>query len=90
MKEEINAHNSVLDLIGNTPLQIEIELIHPQSHKSKNTNSEHLNKYYKCFEEIKDEKYDGLIITGAPVENMDFEEVDYWSELKRIMEWIVL
>lgn len=77
----------LLRLIGNTPLQIEIELLHTKTHLSKNTSEEHLIKFYKTFDDIKHEKFDGLIITGAPVEQMDFEEVNYWEELKKIMEW---
>ncbi|MDD4251503.1 MAG: homoserine O-succinyltransferase, partial [Candidatus ainarchaeum sp.] len=67
--------------------QIEITLIHPKSHTSKNTSKEHLITFYKTFSELKNEKFDGLIITGAPVEHMNFEEVDYWKELTQIMEW---
>jgi homoserine O-succinyltransferase/O-acetyltransferase len=77
----------LLRLIGNTPLQIEIELLHTKTHMSKNTSEEHLIKFYKTFDDIKHEKFDGLIITGAPVEQMEFEEVNYWEELKEIMEW---
>lgn len=77
----------LLRLIGNTPLQIEIELLHTKTHVSKNTSEEHLIKFYKTFDDVKHEKFDGLIITGAPVEQMKFEEVNYWEELKEIMEW---
>lgn len=77
----------LLRLIGNTPLQIEIELLHTKTHLSKNTSEEHLIKFYKTFDDVKHEKFDGLIITGAPVEQMAFEEVNYWEELKKIMEW---
>lgn len=77
----------LLRLIGNTPLQIEIELLHTKTHMSKNTSEEHLIKFYKTFDDIKYQKFDGLIITGAPVEQMEFEEVNYWEELKEIMEW---
>jgi len=77
----------LLRLIGNTPLQIEIELLHTKTHVSKNTSEEHLIKFYKTFDDVKHEKFDGLIITGAPVEQMPFEEVNYWEELKEIMEW---
>ena len=74
-------------MLGNTPLQIEIELMKTSSHNSKNTSAEHLLTFYKTFDEIKGRKFDGMIITGAPVELMEFEEVDYWEELCEIMEW---
>lgn len=74
-------------LLGNTPLQVRLELMHTTSHKSKNTSQEHLLSFYKSFEELKHRKFDGMIITGAPVELMDFEDVDYWQELTEIMEW---
>lgn len=74
-------------MLGNTPLQIEIELMKTSSHDSKNTSAEHLLTFYKTFDEIKGRKFDGMIITGAPVELMEFEEVDYWEELCEIMEW---
>lgn len=77
----------LLRLIGNTPLQIEIELLHTKTHLSKNTSEEHLIKFYKTFDDVKHEKFDGLVITGAPVEQMAFEEVNYWGELEEIMEW---
>lgn len=65
--------------LGNTPLQVELELIHTKSHQSKNTSTQHLLDFYKTFSEVKNKKYDGLIITGAPVEQMEFEEVEYWQ-----------
>lgn len=77
----------LLRLLGNTPLQIDITLLRPASHESKNTSSEYLNTFYKTFDEISEEKFDGMIITGAPVEQMPFEEVTYWQELTDIMEW---
>jgi homoserine O-succinyltransferase len=77
----------ILRLIGNSPLQVDIDLMHPDSHNSKNTSEEHLIKFYNTFDEIKSNNYDGMIITGAPVENLKFEEVDYWEELKKIMDW---
>lgn len=79
--------SQLLRLLGNTPLQIEAILLHPITHKSKNTSREHLDAFYKCFSEIKEHKFDGMIITGAPVENLDFEQVNYWQELKEIMDW---
>lgn len=87
MPTKIQTETQLLRLIGNTPLQIEVDLLYPRNHKSKNTSQEHLNAFYKTFEEIKDKKYDGMIITGAPIEHLDFEEIDYWEELKGIMEW---
>nr|WP_307989395.1 homoserine O-succinyltransferase [uncultured Niameybacter sp.] len=77
----------LLRLLGNTPLQIDITLLRPASHESKNTSSEYLNTFYKTFDEVNHEKFDGMIITGAPVEQMPFEEVTYWQELADIMEW---
>ena len=73
--------------LSNTPLQVDVVFVNVSSHKSKNTSTSHLNKFYVSFEEIKDQRFDGFIITGAPVEQMPFEEVDYWEELKEIMEW---
>lgn len=74
-------------LLGNTPLQVELELLTMESHKSKNTSEEHMLAFYKTFAQVKDRKFDGMIITGAPVEKLPFEEVDYWKELCEIMEW---
>ena len=84
-KEE--TETQLLRLLGNSPLQINIELLQAVSHKSKNVSEIHMLKFYKTFHEIKDNKYDGMIITGAPVETMAFEDVDYWEELCTIMEW---
>ncbi|HOT63770.1 MAG TPA: homoserine O-succinyltransferase [Treponemataceae bacterium] len=77
----------LLRLLGNTPLQIEITLLTMASHVSSNTSQEYLNAFYRTFESVRDQKFDGLVITGAPVENMPFDEVDYWPELVSIMEW---
>ncbi|MBR3751360.1 MAG: homoserine O-succinyltransferase [Clostridia bacterium] len=77
----------LLRLIGNTPLQVDITLLHPASYTSKNTPPEHLNSFYRTFADIKDTKFDGLIITGAPVEKKDFEDVLYWDELKQLIKW---
>ena len=74
-------------LLGNTPLQVELEFLQMSSHESKNIDKEHLISFYKTFEDVKDQKFDGMIITGAPVEQMPFEDVDYWHELCSIMEW---
>lgn len=87
MPTKIATETQLARLLGNSPLQVELELLHTKSHISKNTPSEHLLNFYKTFDEIKHEKFDGLVITGAPVENMEFEEVNYWEELKEIMEW---
>lgn len=87
MPTKITTETQLLRLVGNTPLQVEIDLLNPKTHESKNTSEEHLMTFYKSFDEVKDQKFDGLIITGAPVEQMNFEEVDYWDELKEIMEW---
>lgn len=77
----------LLRALSNTPLQVDITLMHTTSHTSRNTSSAHLNKFYVTFSEISEKHYDGMIITGAPVEMMPFEEVDYWTELTSIMEW---
>ena len=77
----------LIRLLSNTPLQIDLTLVRPISHECKNTSREYLENFYKTFDEIKEEKYDGMIITGAPVEQMPFEQVHYWEELKQIMEW---
>ncbi len=74
-------------LLGNSPLQVEMELICTKTHNSKNTAKSHLNAFYGHFEDVKDKKFDGMIITGAPVEQLEFEQVDYWDELCEIMEW---
>lgn len=87
MPTKITTETQILRLLGNSPLQVDIILLHPESHKSKNTDEEHLMTFYKTFSEIKDRKFDGMIITGAPVEQLDFDQVDYWQELKEIMEW---
>ena len=87
MPTKVETETQFVRLLGNTPLQVELELLHTKTHKSKNTSQEHLLTFYKTFEEVKDKKFDGLVITGAPVELMDFEEVEYWEELKEIMEW---
>lgn len=85
IKQETEVH--LLRLLSNTPLQIDITLVRPLSHESKNTSIEYLSTFYKTFEEIEAENYDGMIITGAPVEQYEFEEVTYWKELTRFMEW---
>ena len=87
MPTKIDTETQLARVLGNTPLQIELELIAPASHVSKNTAQEHMLTFYKSFEDVKHRSFDGLVITGAPVELMDFEEVDYWPELCEIMEW---
>jgi homoserine O-succinyltransferase len=87
MPTKIVTETQILRLIGNSPLQVDVVLLHPKSHVSKNTPQEHLIQFYRHFDDVKDQKFDGLIITGAPVETLEFEEVDYWEELTRIMEW---
>ncbi len=87
MPTKIQTETQLLRLLGNTPLQVETTLIRTASYESKNTQKEHLESFYTTFDQVKDKKFDGMIITGAPVENLDFEEVDYWEELKEIMEY---
>ncbi|MBE6606773.1 MAG: homoserine O-succinyltransferase [Ruminococcaceae bacterium] len=87
MPLKIDTETQLSRLLGNSPLQVEIELICTKSHNSKNVSPGHLQSFYKHFDDVKDNKYDGMIITGAPVEHLKFEEVDYWSELCEIMEW---
>ncbi|MBE6958928.1 MAG: homoserine O-succinyltransferase [Ruminococcaceae bacterium] len=87
MPTKIATETQLSRLLGNTPLQVNLELMHTSSHKPKNVSQEHLLSFYKSFDELKDRKFDGMVITGAPVELMEFEEVDYWDELCRIMEW---
>ena len=87
MPKKIETETQFSRLLGNTPLQVELELIHTKSHLSKNVSQEHLLSFYKTFDDVCDRNFDGMIITGAPVEQMPFEEVEYWEELCRIMEW---
>jgi homoserine O-succinyltransferase len=87
MPTKIVTETQMLRLLSNTPLQIEIDLLQAATHVSKNTSSEHLLQFYKTFDEIKQNRYDGMVITGAPVEQLPFEEVDYWPELCEIMKW---
>ena len=81
MPKKIETETQILRLLSNTPLQVDIELVQTATHKSKNTSQEHLIKFYKVFDDIKDDRFDGLIITGAPIEHMPYEDVDYWNEL---------
>ena len=87
MPTKITTETQLSRLLGNTPLQVRLELMHTSTHVAKNTAQEHLLNFYRTFDELKDRKFDGMVITGAPVEQMDFEQVDYWPELCRIMEW---
>ena len=87
MPTKIVTETQLSRMLGNTPLQVHLELMMLSSHKPKNTPEEHLLAFYKTFDELKDRKFDGMVITGAPVENMPFEDVSYWEELTRIMEW---
>ena len=87
MPTKVATETQLTRLLGNTPLQVRLELMHMSSHKSKNVSEEHLLTFYKTFDELKDRKFDGMVITGAPVENLAFEDVDYWEELCQIMEW---
>ena len=87
MPTKVDTETQLLRLIGNTPLQVEVELIQMKSHESTHVAPEHMLKFYKYFEDIKDRNFDGMIITGAPIELLPFEEVEYWDELCEIMEW---
>jgi homoserine O-succinyltransferase len=87
MPTKITTETQLLRLLGNTALQVEVTLVRTGTHQSKNTPEEHLLTFYQTFDQIRDQKFDGLIITGAPVEQMVFEEVDYWKELQEIMDW---
>lgn len=87
MPTKIVTETQLLRKLSNSPLQVEVELLQMASHTSQNTDADHLSSFYTTFDKIKDRKFDGMIITGAPVENYDFTDVDYWPELCRIMEW---
>lgn len=87
MPTKQTTETQILRLLGNTPLQVDIELLQMATHRSKNTSPEHMLKFYKTFDDIKYEKFDGMIVTGAPVEQLEFEQVDYWPELCEIFEW---
>ena len=87
MPLKIVTETQILRCLSNTPIQIEVDLIQTKTYHSKNTPEDHLLTFYKTFDDIRDQKYDGFIITGAPIENMPFEEVEYWDELVRIMDW---
>ncbi len=87
MPTKIVTETQLLRKLSNSPLQVEVELMRPSSHRSLNTDEEHLSSFYTTFDQIRHRKYDGMIITGAPVENLDFTDVDYWPELTEIMDW---
>ena len=89
MPTKETTETQLLRLIGNTPLQLEAVLFHPKTHISKNTSADHLESFYKTFDDIKDEQYDGFIITARLSNILPFEEVTYWEELKEIMDWTV-
>lgn len=87
MPDKITTEIQLLRLIGNTPLQINVTFIKTKTHKSKNVSKKHLKEFYKTFDEIKYKKFDGLIVTGAPIEHLKFEEINYWEELKEVLDW---
>ncbi len=88
MPKKIETETQISRLLGNSPLQVDLEFLHTKSHNSKNTSAEHLFAFYKTFDDVKDRTFDGMIITGAPVEKLaEFEQVEYWEELCEIMEW---
>lgn len=89
MPVKVTTETQLLRLLSNSPLQVDVTLLYPETHVSRNTPEDYLVKYYETFENIKDKKFDGMIITGAPVEQLDFEEVDYWPELVKIMDWSI-
>ena len=87
MPTKIVTETQLLRLLGNSPIQVDFDLIQTSSHQSKNTPPEHLERFYKTFQDVKNQNYDGMIITGAPVEKLEYEEVNYWDEICEIMEW---
>ena len=87
MPTKITTETQLLRLLSNTPIQVEIELLQTATHQSTHTSAEHMLSFYKPFDEIKNNKYDGMVVTGAPVEKLEFEEVDYWNELCQIFDW---
>lgn len=87
MPTKLETETQLLRLLSNSPLQLDVEFLQVATHKAKNVSKSHMDKFYKTFDEVKESKYDGMIITGAPVEQMEFEEVDYWDELCKIMDW---
>ena len=87
MPTKIETETQLLRLLSNSPIQVEVELLQTATHSAKNTSKEHMLKFYKVFDDVKNEKFDGMVITGAPVEQMPFEQVDYWDELCSIFKW---
>ena len=87
MPKRIETETQLIRMLANTPLQVELKLVHMESHETRNTKQDHLNNFYKTFEDIKKEKFDGMIITGAPVETIPYQDVDYWEEFKEILEF---
>ena len=87
MPKKIETESQLMRLLSNTPIQVDIDLIQMASHVSKNTSQNHLSAFYKTFDEIRNNRYDGMIVTGAPVELLEYEQVDYWNEITQIMEW---
>lgn len=87
MPTKLETETQLLRLLSNSPLQVDVEFLQVATHEAKNVSKSHMDKFYKTYDEVKSNKYDGMIITGAPVEQMEFEEVDYWKELCKIMEW---
>ncbi len=87
MPTKVVTETQIARLIGNTPLQVELELLQTATHKARHTSAEHMLAFYRTFDEVRDRRYDGMIITGAPVEQLEFEQVEYWDELCGIMEW---
>ncbi len=88
MPVKTTTETHILRLLSNSPLQVEVTLLHTSDHMSKHTSIEHLKSFYKTFRQIRNQKFDGMIITGAPIEHLEFEQVDYWEELKEIMDWV--
>lgn len=87
MPDKIKTETQIARVLSNSPLQVELELMQMKSHAAVNTSPDHMLTFYKTFDEVRDRKFDGMIITGAPVEDLDFEDVDYWDELCEVMEW---
>lgn len=87
MPTKLETETQLLRLLSNSPLQVDVEFLQVATHQAKNVSKSHMEKFYETYDDVKNRKYDGMIITGAPVEQMDFEEVDYWDELCKIMEW---
>lgn len=87
MPTKLETETQLLRLLSNSPLQVDVEFLQVATHEAKNVSKNHMEKFYETYDDVKDRKYDGMIITGAPVEQMEFEEVDYWNELCKIMEW---